>query len=113
MEAMKMSNKNTKIEIRVTDDEKAMIKEEANSVNMDVSTFIRTCLFNKEKVTFLTEGGNIANNISQLVSEIQRANRNKYINNKCCFIILDSLETLQNTFNQLMQKLPDIDYDNE
>lgn len=101
------------INLRVSEEEKEKITQLAKSVNLDVSTLIRNAVLTDEKLVLLTGGSEIARGISKLITEFHRAAKNGIIDKKYCPVVLTSLEELVSTFNQLMDKLPDISDYNE
>lgn len=96
------------INLRVSEEEKEKITQLAKSLDLDVSTLIRTAVLTDEKLMLLTGGSEIAREISKLITEFNRAANNGIIDKKYCPVVLTSLEELVSAFNQLMDKLPDI-----
>lgn len=96
------------INLRVSEEEKEKINQLAKSVDLDVSTLIRNAVLTEEKLVLLTGGSEIAREISKLIIEFHSAAKSGIIDKKYCPVVLTSLEELVSTFNQLINKLPDI-----
>jgi uncharacterized protein (DUF1778 family) len=110
---MKKTNKTTNIILRVTEEDKKYIKEQAALVNMNVSQFILTTAYNKKIVVnnnipeLLLGMTRIGTNINQIA---HLCNSQKSVNNN----LLDSVLKKQKELEKLMKKiLSDICSDEE
>ena len=77
-----MSKRNDRITVRLSTEEKQCIEEAAMKLGINSSQYIRTIALNKNKLIFLNESGSIANAITKLQIDFDRATRTKALSSE-------------------------------
>lgn len=90
--------KSTDIKIRLSLEEKDVLKQSAESVGVSMSDFIRSAIFSDEKVVLLTEGKSIA-------AELFRIQKELAYFHSCGNLPQDALESLKEAFEDIILKL--------
>lgn len=96
------------INIRVSEREKEEINKRAESVGLDISSFMRNAVLTDEKITLLQGGTEISANLCTFVSDFQKALKTGKIDNTYAPVLLSRIESLITSFNDVTDKLSDL-----
>lgn len=96
------------INIRVSESEKEEINKRAESVGLDVSSFIRNAVLTDGKIMLLQDGTEISASLCTFVSDFQKALKTEKIDSTYAPVLLSRIEALITSFNNLTDKLSDL-----
>ena len=99
-----------KIQIRVTETEKALIESKAKNCNMTASDFLRAAALSDKKVCVLAEGAEIVKLLIGINNSLKAYSKNTANNDAPN--ILQGIEKTMELLNTVSDKLTDIHMDN-
>lgn len=100
--------KSTDIKIRLSLEEKEVLKQSAESVGASMSDLIRSAIFSDEKVVLLTEGKSIAAELFRIQKELAYFHSCGNLPQDALESLKEALEDVKSELIQLMNKVTDI-----
>ena len=104
---------NSEFKIRCSNVEKELLKKNADEAGLSMSDFIRSLIFSKEKVVFLTEGVEIAKSLFLIHTDLEYFRNNGSIQKESIDAITGALNDVSIKLNAVSEKLTDIHADSE
>lgn len=106
-------DKTTQIQIKVTNEQKEIIKDKAKCLDMTMSDFIKVSVLSDNKNIFLDKGGGIAAALTQIQIELSSALRGKEITSETEVKLLAVMEDVLDKFSKITEQLTEINQDGE
>lgn len=100
--------KSTDIKIRLSLEEKEVLKQSAESVSISMSDLIRSAIFSDEKIVLLTEGSSIAAELFRIQKELAYFHSCGNLPQDALESLKEALEDVKSELIQLMNKVTDI-----
>ena len=100
--------KNKKLNVRLTEGEQQKINADAKACGMSSSDYVRTKIFNDEKIVILSDGAEIAKLLINLSNSVKDAERCEKLTNRYALTILQGIDEIAELFNEIAEKLTDI-----
>lgn len=100
--------KSTDIKIRLSLEEKDVLKKSAESVGVTMSDIIRSAIFSDEKIVLLTEGKSIAAELFRIQKELAYFHSCGNLPQDALESLKEALEDVKSELIQLMNKVTDI-----
>ena len=99
--------------IRCYLEEKGLLKKQADEAGLSMSDFIRSLIFNEEKLVLLSEGSEIAKNLFLIHADLDYFRNNGGIPDESLRAITEALGDVSTQLNAVSGKLTDLHADNE
>ncbi len=107
------SKMDAEIKIRCYLEEKGLLKKQADEAGLSMSNFIRSLIFTKEKLIFLSEGTQIAKNLFLIHTDLEYFRSSGGIPEESLRAITASLDDVAAKLNAVSEKLTDIHADDK
>lgn len=105
--------KDTEIKFRLSIDKKEEFKKCADEVGLSMSDFIRSLIFGKEKLVFLSEGSEIAKELYLVRKDLEYFRDNGGIPKESLEALTGAFENMITKLNAVSEKLTNIHADSE
>ena len=105
--------KESEIKFRCSLDKKAEFKKCADEVGLNMSDFIRSLIFGKEKLVLLSEGTEIAKALFLIHTDLEYFRTSGGIPKESAEAITSALNDVSTKLNEVSEKLSDIHSNNE
>ena len=99
--------------IRCYLEEKGLLKKQADEAGLSMSDFIRSLIFNEEKLVLLSEGSEIAKNLFLIHADLDYFRNNGGIPDESLRAITMALSDVSAQLNAVAAKLTDIHADDK
>ncbi len=96
------------IKIRCFLEEKGLLKKSADKAGLSMSNFVRSLIFTKEKLIFLSEGTQIAKNLFLIHTDLEYFRSSGGIPEESLRAITEALNEVSAQLNAVSEKLTDI-----
>lgn len=107
------SKMDAEMKIRCYLEEKGLLKKQADEAGLSMSNFVRSLIFTKEKLIFLSEGTQIAKNLFLIHTDLEYFRSNGGIPEESLRAITASLDDVAAKLNAVSEKLTDIHADDK
>ena len=104
---------NAEMKIRCYLEEKGLLKKQADEAGLSMSDFIRSLIFNEEKLVILSDGAEIAKALFLVHNDFEYYRFNGGITEEAAEIITEALSDVSAQLNSVAAKLTDIHADKE
>ena len=101
------------IKFRCTSEEKEVFKKSADEVGLNMSSFIRSLIFGKEKLVLLAEGSEIAKSLFLIHTDLEYFRNNGSIPKESIDAITGALNDVSIKLYAVSENLTDIHADSE
>ena len=101
------------IKVRCFNEEKALLKESAKEIGINMSEFVRSLIFGKDKLVLLPEGPEIAKALFLIHTDLEYFRNNGGIPNESVRAITAALNDVSTQLNAVSAKLSDIRVNSE
>lgn len=105
--------KESEIKFRCSLDKKAEFKKCADEVGLNMSDFIRSLIFGKEKLVLLSEGAEIAKTLFLIHTDLEYFRNNGGIPKESLEALIGALNDVSTQLNEVSARLTDIHADSE
>lgn len=100
--------KSTEIKIRISLEEKELLKQSTESVGVSMSDMIRGAIFSEEKIVLLSEGKSIAAELFRIQKELEYFHSCGDLPHDAIASLVGAFEDLKSALFHLMDKVTDI-----
>ena len=107
------SKMDAEIKIRCYLEEKGLLKKQADEAGLSMSNFVRSLIFTKEKLIFLSEGTQIAKNLFLIHTDLEYFRSSGGIPEELLRAITEALNEVSAQLNAVSEKLTDIHADDK
>ena len=107
------SKMDAEMKIRCYLEEKGLLKKQADEAGLSMSNFVRSLIFTKEKLIFLSEGTQIAKNLFLIHTDLEYFRSSGGIPEESLRAITASLDDVAAKLNAVSEKLTDIHADDK
>lgn len=101
------------VKIRISSEEKALLKQHAKEIGLTMSDLIRAVLFSQKKLVFLTQGAEIAKGLFQIHTDLERLDHCGGCSAEALSALTGTMKSVTDAVQELIEKLSDIQADDE